>query len=66
MDAFDRPSWNLMQTLAWAYLRDRKWVLKTADGVTDHGSSTSTILGGRTTIELSANNCARAQTIAPT
>ena len=38
MDGFEEPYWNLIQTLAWVYLRDRALVRLASDGVTDHGT----------------------------
>ena len=38
MEPFEEPFWNLMQTLAWAYLGDRSMVAKCADGVTQWGT----------------------------
>lgn len=38
MDGFEEPYWNLIQTLGWVYRRDREWVRRAGDEVTDHGT----------------------------
>ncbi len=37
MDAFEKPYWNLIQVLAWVYLRDPDLVRRAADDATGHG-----------------------------